>query len=113
MKRYMIVLLTAMCLSILGVCIYKVIDHRESFDEAKHRKYITYLEQIIEREFMDEENIESADAVVSYDRTTDQYSVELSLTGSGEISEERIGIFKSALAKIFTKIILEINGEIV
>ena len=46
-------------------------------------QFCNHLVQFTESTFTDEEGIESADAIVSYDEETEQYSIELSLKTNG------------------------------
>lgn len=71
-----------------------------------------YLEQVTEKNFMGEEGIKSADATVTYDKETGQYSIELSLETSGEVDGEQIELYKSSLSKSYAKATLIINGEV-
>ena len=63
-------------------------------------QYCEYLAKNTENMFTDEDGIESADAIVSYDEGTEQYSIELSLKTNGEVSGEQIELYKLSLIHI-------------
>ncbi len=75
-------------------------------------QYCDYLVQTTESMFKDENGIESADATVSYDERTEQYSIELSLKTNDEVGREQIEDYKTYLSKIYTDVILIIDGEV-
>lgn len=75
-------------------------------------QYCDYLVQITESMFKDEDGIESADATVSYDEGTEQYSIELLLKTNGEVGREQIEDYKTYLSKTYADVILIIDGEI-
>ncbi len=75
-------------------------------------QYCDYLVQTTESMFKDADGIESADATVSYDERTEQYSIELSLRTNGEVGRERIEDYKTYLSKTYADVILIIDGEV-
>lgn len=75
-------------------------------------QYCDYLVQTTESMFKDEDGIESADATVSYDEETEQYSIELSLRTNGEVDREQIEDYKTYLSKTYADVILIIDGEV-
>ena len=64
-----------------------------------------------ENVFVDEDEIESADATISYDEGTEQYSIELSLKTNGKVDREKIEVYKTYLSKTYADVILIIDGE--
>lgn len=66
-------------------------------EEDRGEVYGDYLDQVVEKSFMGEDDIKSANAIISYDKTLDWYSIELSLTAEKEINEEKIEFYKYAL----------------
>lgn len=80
----------------------------------KYERYCNYLRQLTEKHFMSEEGIKSADATVTYDGETDQYSIELSIETNGELGEEQIALYKSILSEKygFAEVVLVIDGEV-
>lgn len=79
-----------------------------------YERYCGYLGQLTENNFMSEEGIESADATVTYDEETGQYSIELSIETNGEVGEERIELYKSILSEKYeyAEVVLVVDGEI-
>lgn len=75
-------------------------------------QYCEYLAQITENMFIDEDGIESVDATVSYDKGTEQYSIELSLKTNGKIDNQKIEVYKTYLSKTYVDVILIIDGEV-
>ena len=75
-------------------------------------QYCDHLAQTTENMFADEDGIESADAMVSYDEGTEQYSIKLSLETNGKVDSEKIEDYKIYLSKTYADVILIIDGEI-
>lgn len=75
-------------------------------------QYCVYLGQVTEKSFMSEEGVESADATVTYDEETGQYSIELSIITNGEVGGEQIEIYKSILRKTYAEVVLLVDGEV-
>ncbi|MCI9417429.1 MAG: hypothetical protein HFI82_08475 [Eubacterium sp.] len=75
-------------------------------------QYRDYLAQNTKNMFLDEDGIESADATVSYDEGTEQYSIELSLKTNGNVNSEKIEDYKACLNKTYTDVMLIIDGEV-
>lgn len=75
-------------------------------------QYCEYLAMNMENMFTDEDGIESADAIVSYDEGTEQYSIELSLKTNGKVDSEKIEEYKTYLSKTYADVILIIDGEV-
>ena len=75
-------------------------------------QFCNHLIQFTESMFTDEEGIESADAIVSYDEGTEQYSIELSLKTNGKVDSEKIEEYKTYLSKTYADVILIIDGEV-
>ena len=75
-------------------------------------QYCDYLVQTTESMFKDEDGIESADATVSYDEGSRQYSIELSLKTNGEVGRGQIEDYKTCLSKTYADVILIIDGEV-
>ena len=67
-------------------------------------QYCEYLAMNTENMFTDEEGIESADVIVSYDERTEQYSIELSLKTNGKIDSNKIEEYKTYLGKTYADI---------
>ncbi len=61
--------------------------------------------------FVDEDEIESADATISYDEETEQHSIEFSLKTNGKVDREIIEVYKTYLSKTYADAILIIDGE--
>ena len=75
-------------------------------------QYCEYLAMNTENMFTDEDGIESADVIVSYDERTEQYSIELSLKTNGKIDSDKIEEYKTYLGKTYADMVLIIDGEI-
>ena len=75
-------------------------------------QFCNHLVQFTESTFTDEEGIESADAIVSYDEETEQYSIELSLKTNGEVSGEQIELYKNILSKTYAEVVLVVDGSV-
>lgn len=75
-------------------------------------QYCDHLAQTTENMFTDEEGIEWADATVSYDEGTKQYSIELSLKTNGKVDSEKIEDYKIYLSKTYADVVLIIDGEV-
>ena len=75
-------------------------------------QYCEYLAKNTENMFTDEDGIESADAIVSYDEGTEQYSIELSLKTNGEVSGEQIELYKNILSKTYAEVVLVVDGSV-
>lgn len=75
-------------------------------------QYCDYLAQNTENMFADEDEIESADATVSYDEGTEQYSIKLSLETNGKVDSEKIEDYKIYLSKTYADVVLIIDGEV-
>ncbi len=75
-------------------------------------QYCDYLVQTTESMFKDADGIESADATVSYDEGTEQYSIKLSLKTNGEVDREQIEDYKTYLSKTYADVFLIIDGEV-
>lgn len=75
-------------------------------------QFCNHLVQFTESTFTDEEGIESAGAIVSYDEGTEQYSIELSLKTNGKVDSEKIEEYKTYLSKTYADVILIIDGEV-
>ena len=75
-------------------------------------QYCEYLAMNMENMFTDEDGIESADAIVSYDEGTEQYSIELSLKTNGEVSGEQIELYKNILSKTYAEVVLVVDGSV-
>lgn len=80
----------------------------------KYERYCNYLRQLTEKHFMSEEGIKSADATVTYDEETGQYSIELSIETDGEVGGEQIELYKSILSEKYeyAEVVLVIDGEV-
>lgn len=75
-------------------------------------QYCDYLAQTTENMFADEDGIESADATVSYDEGTEQYSIELTIETNGEVSGEQIELYKNILSKTYAEVVLMVDGSV-
>lgn len=75
-------------------------------------QYCDYLARTTENMFADEDGIESADAMVSYDEGTEQYSIKLSLEMNGKVDSEKIEDYKIYLSKTYADVVLIIDGEV-
>lgn len=87
-----------------------VTTHRD-----KNELYCDYLSQMTEKNFLSEEGIKSADAKVTYDEETEQYSIELSIETNGELGEEQIALYKSILGEMYeyAEVVLAVDGEVI
>lgn len=74
-------------------------------------QYCDYLAQTTENMFAEEDGIGSADAAVSYDEDTEQYSIELSLCTNGEVDDGQMEDYKTYLSKNYGDVILLIDGQ--
>ncbi len=108
MKKYIITLTAIVCLLLISVSLYKVSANKR--EQSKAEEYSEYLSQIVEDDFTGINGVESAKAIVSYDKAQDQYSVELSLITDEDISEDQAEIYKSVLRKTYDGVKLTING---
>ena len=75
-------------------------------------QYCDHLAQTTENMFADEDGIESADATVSYDEGTEQYSIELTIETNGEVSGEQIELYKNILSKTYAEVVLMVDGSV-
>lgn len=75
-------------------------------------QYCDHLAQTTENMFADEDGIESADAIVSYDEGTEQYSIELIIETNGEVSGEQIELYKNILSKTYAEVVLMVDGSV-
>lgn len=75
-------------------------------------QFRNHLEQVAEKEIIGEEGIMSADATVTYDEETGQYSIELLIETNGEVGGEQIELYKSALSKTYAKVALVVDGTV-
>lgn len=75
-------------------------------------QYCDHLAQTTENMFADEDGIESADAMVSYDEGTEQYSIELTIETNGEVSGEQIELYKNILSKTYAEVVLMVDGSV-
>ena len=82
-----------------------------SSQESRDAQYIAFLKQMAENQFTKFEEINSAEAAVVYDKTLQQYKIELSLTADGEISQAEVESYKEMLSMQYDEIILIINGQ--
>lgn len=76
-------------------------------------QYCVHLAQTTENMFAEEDGIESADAMVSYDEVTEQYSIELSLKTNGKVDSEKIEDYKIYLSKTYADVVLIIDRVVV
>lgn len=137
MKKRIVLLLAIMCVLLMTGCgmIASAQDTKTTADKALQsdveenaisvnfddvatqsnptEQYCDYLVQTTESIFKDEDGIESADATVSYDEGTEQYSIELSLKTNGKVDREQIEYYKIYLSKTYADVILIIDGEII
>lgn len=98
-------------LAFLSVYLSRV-SNRIVTEKDRREVYGDYPGQVVEKSFMGEDDIKSANAIISYDKTLDWYSIELSLTTEKETNEEKIELYKYALRKTYVEVTLMINGEI-
>ena len=75
-------------------------------------QYCDHLAQTTENMFEDEDRIESADAMVSYDEGTEQYLIELTIETNGEVSGEQIELYKNILSKTYAEVVLVVDGSV-
>ena len=77
-------------------------------------QYCNHLGQVTEEVFLSAEDIKSADATVTYDEETGQYSIELSIETNGEVGEEQIEQYKSILSEKYeyAEVVLVVDGEV-
>ena len=75
-------------------------------------QYCEFLTRNTENMFTDEDGIESAEAIVSYDEGTEWYSIELSLKTNGKVDSEKIEEYKTYLSKTYADVILIIDGKV-
>ena len=75
-------------------------------------QYCEFLTRNTENMFTDEDGIESAEAIVSYDEGTEWYSIELSLKTNGKVDSEKIEEYKTYLSKTYADVILIFDGEV-
>ena len=75
-------------------------------------QFCNHLVQFTESTFTDEEGIESADAIVSYDEAAEQYSLELSLKTNGKEDSEKIEDYKTYMSKTYVDVTLIMDGEV-
>ncbi|MCL2719055.1 MAG: hypothetical protein FWE14_09785 [Lachnospiraceae bacterium] len=133
-KNILWILFVTFIILIAGLNIYqlwninfeKVGQHDENCDCEEHENYLvlrnieiftndlyrTHLKITIEDMFMNEENIETANAIIYFDKELIQYSIELILKANNQISDERIIFLKDNLNKTFANVVLYINGKI-
>ena len=75
-------------------------------------QYCEYLTKNTKNMFTDEDGIESAEAMISYDEGTERYSIELSLKTNGKVDSEKIEEYKTYLSKTYADVILIIDGKV-
>ena len=82
--------------------------------DDKTEQYCDHLGRVTEKVFLSAEDIKSADATVTYDEETGQYSIELSIETNGEAGEEEIEQYKSILSEKYeyAEVVLVVDGEI-
>jgi hypothetical protein len=97
-----------LCLLLVFVYLYKVSNNKS--EQNKGEAYSAYLGQRVEDDFTSIEEVKSANAIVSYDESQNQYSIELSLITDEDINEEQIELYESILRKTFVEVKLTING---
>jgi hypothetical protein len=103
-----LVAMVCVCLLLVFVYLYKVSNNKSV--QNKGEAYSAYLSQRVEDDFTSIEEIKSANAIVSYDESQDQYSIELSLITDEDINEEQVELYESILRKTFVEVKLTING---
>lgn len=108
MKKHIIVLSVIACLFLISVFLYKVSANMS--EQRKVERYSEHLSQKVEDDFTGINGVELANAIVSYDKSQKQYSIELLLITDEEISEEQVELYKSVLTKTFVDVKLTING---
>lgn len=110
MKKRIIVLVVMVCVCILVVSVYLYKDSNNKGVQNKGDTYSNHLSQIVEDDFTSIDGIKSANAIVYYDESQDQYSIELSLITDEDINEEQAELYKSVLRKTYVDVKLTING---
>lgn len=108
MKKHIIMLAVILCLFLISIYLYKVLDNNS--EQRKGEKYSEHLSQIVEDDFTGIDGVQSANAIVSYDNSQKQYSIELSLITDEEIKEEQVELYKKVLTKTYVEVKLTING---
>lgn len=93
--------------NIVSVNLDDVVAQNDSEEQFRN-----HLEQVAEKEIIGEEGIMSADATVTYDEETGQYSIELLIETNGEVGGEQIELYKSALSKTYAKVALVVDGTV-
>lgn len=109
MKKYIIIVFAIVMIGVSLICFYTNTNYKNI---EKSEKFGTYLEQQEEKNFMSLDGIDSADAEVRYDKSLDQYSIEISLTSDEEINDEQIERYKKVLGKTYIDFTIMINGEV-
>lgn len=109
MKKRIIVLVVMVCVCLLfiSVYLYKVSNNKSV--QSKVEEFSDFLSQKAEEDFTSLDVIRSANAIVSYDESQDQYSIELSLTTDEDINEEQVELYKYVLKKTYADVKLTIN----
>ena len=114
-RRFIIPAIAALiCVSVLLAAFMRRNASQSSMSsqESRDAQYIAFLKQMTETQFTKfEEEINSAEAAVVYDKTLQQYRIELSLTADGEISQAEVESYKEMLSMQYGEIILIINGQ--
>jgi hypothetical protein len=110
MKKCIIVLVAMVCVCLLFVSVYLYKVSNNQSVQNKGEAYSAHLSQRVEDDFTSIEEIKSANAIVSYDESQDQYSIELSLITDEDINEEQVELYESILRKTFVEVKLTING---
>lgn len=109
-KKYIFLVGLIVCICFfLGYRIFGMWNHKTDKSEI----YGMHLAEIIEEAFTDLEVVKSADADITYDKTSGLYSIEMSLETIGKVSEEEIEAYKRVLGNYneFAEMALKINGE--
>lgn len=82
-------------------------------EQNKINAFCDYLVQFNEEMFIYDIGMDSADALVNYNKELNQYSITLSLVSDEEVSEEQIASYKMILERQqFAEITLIVNGEV-
>ncbi|MDE7353893.1 MAG: hypothetical protein K2O06_12745 [Acetatifactor sp.] len=113
-RRFIIPAIAALiCVSVLLAAFMRRNASQSSMSsqESRDAQYIAFLKQMAENQFTMFEEINSAEAAVVYDKTLQQYEIELSLTADGEISQAEVESYKEMLSMQYDEIILIINGQ--
>lgn len=110
LKKCIIVLVAMVCVCLLLVFVYLYKVSNNKSVQNKGEAYSAYLSQRVEDDFTSIEEIKSANAIVSYDESQNQYSIELSLITDEDINEEQVELYESILRKTFVEVKLTING---